>query len=153
VNLEGHNLGVLSTSIIPEPVEVIAMDLSYLALADAVPQLDVLSIESRADLLTLVNQRSNCIVANSPGLLHRSTTLWNEQQSPLARVVGMFEAFVLHPRPDERGLPRCSSMLAVVLGTDRSTTLCHGLMTSCGADIGAAGQSWVDHEDTSGTVG
>jgi 23S rRNA (cytidine1920-2'-O)/16S rRNA (cytidine1409-2'-O)-methyltransferase len=54
VNLEGHNLGVLNTSIVPDPVEVITIDLSYLALTDAVPQLDVLRIEPHADLVALV---------------------------------------------------------------------------------------------------
>ena len=54
VNLEGLNLGVLSTEAVPEVVEVITMDLSYLALADAVPQLEVVDIDSEADLLALV---------------------------------------------------------------------------------------------------
>jgi len=54
VNLEGHNLGNLDTSAVPETVEVIAMDLSYLALAAAVPQLEVLKIDPHADLVALV---------------------------------------------------------------------------------------------------
>ncbi len=54
VNLEGHNLGILSSSIVPVTVEVITMDLSYLALADAVPQLEVVDIDSHADLVVLV---------------------------------------------------------------------------------------------------
>jgi 23S rRNA (cytidine1920-2'-O)/16S rRNA (cytidine1409-2'-O)-methyltransferase len=71
VNLEGHNLGILSTSIVPEPVEVIAIDLSYLALADAVPQLDVLSIESHADLVALVKPTFE---------LHRGELAWTAPQ-------------------------------------------------------------------------
>jgi len=54
VNLEGHNLGVLSPTIIPETVEVISMDLSYLALGDSVPQLEVLDMDHHADLVALV---------------------------------------------------------------------------------------------------
>jgi 23S rRNA (cytidine1920-2'-O)/16S rRNA (cytidine1409-2'-O)-methyltransferase len=54
VNLEGHNLGDLTTSVIPESVGVITMDLSYLPLADAVPQLEAFRIEPRADLIALV---------------------------------------------------------------------------------------------------
>jgi 23S rRNA (cytidine1920-2'-O)/16S rRNA (cytidine1409-2'-O)-methyltransferase len=54
VNLEGHNLGELSPRVVPEAVEVITMDLSYLALADAVPQLEVLDIDHVADLVALV---------------------------------------------------------------------------------------------------
>lgn len=54
VNLEGLNLGALSASIVPETLEVMTMDLSYLALADAVPQLEAVEIDSHADLLALV---------------------------------------------------------------------------------------------------
>jgi 23S rRNA (cytidine1920-2'-O)/16S rRNA (cytidine1409-2'-O)-methyltransferase len=54
VNLEGHNLGVLSQTIIPETVEVVTVDLSYLALSDSVPQLEVLDIDDGADLVALV---------------------------------------------------------------------------------------------------
>src|SRR5436305_6437993 len=36
VNLEGTNLGALDRSLVPEPVAVVTLDLSYLALADAV---------------------------------------------------------------------------------------------------------------------
>jgi 23S rRNA (cytidine1920-2'-O)/16S rRNA (cytidine1409-2'-O)-methyltransferase len=54
VNLEGVNLGVMSRVTVPETVEVITMDLSYLALADAVPQLEAVDIDSEADLLALV---------------------------------------------------------------------------------------------------
>ena len=54
VNLEGHNLGALCRTVVPGPVEVIAMDLSYLALADAVPQLEVVDIDPQADLVALV---------------------------------------------------------------------------------------------------
>src|SRR5262249_31495022 len=54
VNLEGRNLGTLDESLVPEIVELITMDLSYLAVADAVPQLESLSIDTRADLVALV---------------------------------------------------------------------------------------------------
>jgi 23S rRNA (cytidine1920-2'-O)/16S rRNA (cytidine1409-2'-O)-methyltransferase len=54
VNLEGHNLGSLDSIVIPEPVAVITMDLSYLAVADAVPQLESLTVDPEADLVALV---------------------------------------------------------------------------------------------------
>ncbi len=54
VNLEGHNLGVVNQTIIPERVEVITMDLSYLALGDSVAQLEVVDIDHHADLVALV---------------------------------------------------------------------------------------------------
>ena len=54
VNLEGCNLGELSGALVREPVEVIAVDVSYLSLADAVPQLDHLDICPTAELIALV---------------------------------------------------------------------------------------------------
>jgi len=37
VNLEGHNLGVLDTTVVPDVLQTIVMDVSYLSVADAVP--------------------------------------------------------------------------------------------------------------------
>ena len=54
VNLEGHNLGLLDTTSVPEPIEVITMDLSYLAVSGAIPQLERLGLAAKADLLALV---------------------------------------------------------------------------------------------------
>jgi 23S rRNA (cytidine1920-2'-O)/16S rRNA (cytidine1409-2'-O)-methyltransferase len=54
VNLEGHNLGDLTTKMVPELVELVVLDLSYLALADAIPQLAPLRLCRRADLVALV---------------------------------------------------------------------------------------------------
>jgi 23S rRNA (cytidine1920-2'-O)/16S rRNA (cytidine1409-2'-O)-methyltransferase len=54
VNLEGHNLGDLTTEVVPEVVELVVLDLSYLALALAIPQLEPLRLCPRADLMALV---------------------------------------------------------------------------------------------------
>jgi 23S rRNA (cytidine1920-2'-O)/16S rRNA (cytidine1409-2'-O)-methyltransferase len=54
VNLERINLGELNATLIPDEVELITMDLSYLAIAAAVPQLEALRIPPRADLVALV---------------------------------------------------------------------------------------------------
>jgi len=56
VNLEGTNLGELDRRLVPDPVEVVTLDLSYLPLADAVPQLDRVQIAPGADLGALVPQ-------------------------------------------------------------------------------------------------
>jgi 23S rRNA (cytidine1920-2'-O)/16S rRNA (cytidine1409-2'-O)-methyltransferase len=53
-NLEGVNLGALNWALVPEAVEVITVDLSYLSLARAAPQLEALAITSDADLVALV---------------------------------------------------------------------------------------------------
>jgi 23S rRNA (cytidine1920-2'-O)/16S rRNA (cytidine1409-2'-O)-methyltransferase len=40
VNLERTNLGELSTALVPDPIDLVTADLSYISLARAIPQLD-----------------------------------------------------------------------------------------------------------------
>jgi 23S rRNA (cytidine1920-2'-O)/16S rRNA (cytidine1409-2'-O)-methyltransferase len=54
VNLERTNLGELDASVVPDELEVVTLDLSYLALADAVPQLAGLRIARGCTLVALV---------------------------------------------------------------------------------------------------
>jgi len=54
VNLESTNLGDLNRRLVPEIIDVITIDLSYLSLASAVPQLDRIEIACDADLIVLV---------------------------------------------------------------------------------------------------
>jgi 23S rRNA (cytidine1920-2'-O)/16S rRNA (cytidine1409-2'-O)-methyltransferase len=54
INLEGSNIGDLRRGDIPEVVEVIVVDLSYLPLARAAPQLEVLDIADGAHVVALV---------------------------------------------------------------------------------------------------
>lgn len=66
VNLERTNLGDLTPALVPERVEVITVDLSYLAFAAAVPQLEVLRIAPRADLVALVKPIYELRLAGPP---------------------------------------------------------------------------------------
>jgi 23S rRNA (cytidine1920-2'-O)/16S rRNA (cytidine1409-2'-O)-methyltransferase len=54
VNLERTNLAALSPKLIPEPVSVVCLDLSYLAVSDAVGQLETLVVGEGAQLIALV---------------------------------------------------------------------------------------------------
>jgi 23S rRNA (cytidine1920-2'-O)/16S rRNA (cytidine1409-2'-O)-methyltransferase len=54
VNLEGRNLGEVDAKVVPEPLSLVTMDLSYLPLADALPQLAPLTFTPDAHLLVLV---------------------------------------------------------------------------------------------------
>ena len=54
VNLEGVNLGALTGSLVPEPIEVVSIDLSYLAIGSAVSQLGEIEFATGADLVALV---------------------------------------------------------------------------------------------------
>ena len=53
VNLEGHNLGSIDRHHVPERVDLVTIDLSYLAVADALPQIEALDIAVDADLVAL----------------------------------------------------------------------------------------------------
>jgi 23S rRNA (cytidine1920-2'-O)/16S rRNA (cytidine1409-2'-O)-methyltransferase len=54
VNLERTNLGRLGPDLVPEPVDVVTMDLSYLAVADALPQLNRDLLARDVELVVLV---------------------------------------------------------------------------------------------------
>jgi 23S rRNA (cytidine1920-2'-O)/16S rRNA (cytidine1409-2'-O)-methyltransferase len=66
VNLEGTNLGELSTRLVPETIDVVTLDLSYLSLAAAVPQLDTLQLASAADAIALVKPQFELGLARPP---------------------------------------------------------------------------------------
>ena len=54
VNLERTNLGALTRELVPEAVDLVTVDLSYLSLARAVPQLRRVEIDGGADAIALV---------------------------------------------------------------------------------------------------
>jgi 23S rRNA (cytidine1920-2'-O)/16S rRNA (cytidine1409-2'-O)-methyltransferase len=54
VNLEATNVGVLTAAHVPEAVEVVTVDVSYLSLAGAVAQVNRIAVASGADLVGLV---------------------------------------------------------------------------------------------------
>lgn len=66
VNLEATNVAELSTALVPEPVDVATVDVSYLALAQAVPQLERVAIADDADLVALVKPQFELGLANAP---------------------------------------------------------------------------------------
>jgi 23S rRNA (cytidine1920-2'-O)/16S rRNA (cytidine1409-2'-O)-methyltransferase len=54
VNLERTNLANLDAQLIPGALDVISLDLSYLALSQAIPQLGSLELSAKAQLIALV---------------------------------------------------------------------------------------------------
>jgi len=65
-HLERTNLGALTRALVPEPVEVVTIDLSYLSLARAAPQLEVLAIAGAADVVALVKPMFELGLARPP---------------------------------------------------------------------------------------
>ena len=66
LNLEATNVSKLDTRLIPERVEVVTIDVSYLALAAAVAQLDRVDIAPDADLVGLVKPMFELRMATAP---------------------------------------------------------------------------------------
>jgi 23S rRNA (cytidine1920-2'-O)/16S rRNA (cytidine1409-2'-O)-methyltransferase len=54
VTLEATNISQLDNSKVPKTIDLVTLDLSYLALAEAVPQLESLCVHAAADLVALV---------------------------------------------------------------------------------------------------
>jgi 23S rRNA (cytidine1920-2'-O)/16S rRNA (cytidine1409-2'-O)-methyltransferase len=65
-SLERTNLGELNRTLVPEPVDVITLDLSYLPVARAVGQLERVDIAPGADLLALVKPMFELGMASLP---------------------------------------------------------------------------------------
>jgi 23S rRNA (cytidine1920-2'-O)/16S rRNA (cytidine1409-2'-O)-methyltransferase len=66
VNLEAVNVAALDTRLIPEVIEIVTIDVSYLALAAAVAQLDRVTIASDAQLIGLVKPMFELRLATAP---------------------------------------------------------------------------------------
>ena len=54
VNLEGHNLGVLDGTRVPEPIDLVALDMSYLSVVQAIPQLEHVPLRPTTHVVALV---------------------------------------------------------------------------------------------------
>jgi len=64
--LERTNLADLDTTIVPDPIDVVTLDLSYLSLAGAVPQLERVQIAPGADLIALLKPMFELALAEPP---------------------------------------------------------------------------------------
>jgi 23S rRNA (cytidine1920-2'-O)/16S rRNA (cytidine1409-2'-O)-methyltransferase len=66
VNLEATNVAALDTRLIPDAIELVTVDVSYLALAAAVAQLDRIGMAHDADLIGLVKPMFELRLATAP---------------------------------------------------------------------------------------
>jgi 23S rRNA (cytidine1920-2'-O)/16S rRNA (cytidine1409-2'-O)-methyltransferase len=66
VNLERTNLGALTQAFVPDTIDVVTLDLSYLSLAYAVPQLVSVRLASKADAVALVKPQFELGLARTP---------------------------------------------------------------------------------------
>ncbi|MBV8301595.1 MAG: TlyA family rRNA (cytidine-2'-O)-methyltransferase [Candidatus Dormibacteraeota bacterium] len=66
VNLEATNVALLDTRLVPDSVELVTVDVSYLALAEAVRQLDRVGFATGAELVGLVKPMFELRLATAP---------------------------------------------------------------------------------------
>lgn len=112
INLERTNLAQLDRGLIPEPVELVTMDLSYLAVADAIGQIDRRLLAPGAQLIALIKptfelhaatladqpqQVRAAVQAAAQALADHRWQVLGEQPSPILGSKGAVEAF-LHAR-------------------------------------------------------
>lgn len=67
VNLEATNLGSLNRALVPDVIDLVTLDLSYLSLTAAIPQLDAIAIAADADLVALVKPMFELQLSRPPG--------------------------------------------------------------------------------------
>jgi 23S rRNA (cytidine1920-2'-O)/16S rRNA (cytidine1409-2'-O)-methyltransferase len=106
VNLERTNIGVLARTgqaVVPEPVDLVTIDLSYLALADAVPQLEALTFRAAAGMLALVKPMYELGLASVPD----DETAWRDAVGHAAEAIARgpwaVQGTVRSPAPGRRG--------------------------------------------------
>jgi 23S rRNA (cytidine1920-2'-O)/16S rRNA (cytidine1409-2'-O)-methyltransferase len=66
VNLEATNVGVLSTELVPDPIDVVTVDVSYLSLSAAVEQVNRIRLAPDADVIGLVKPMFELRLATAP---------------------------------------------------------------------------------------
>ena len=103
VNLEGCNLGTLSRALVPDQVEVITIDVSYLSLSNAVPQLNVLDVAVAADLIALVKPTFELHRANLAATPSDVATAVNAASGGIARAGWTVVDTCTVPEPGRRG--------------------------------------------------
>jgi 23S rRNA (cytidine1920-2'-O)/16S rRNA (cytidine1409-2'-O)-methyltransferase len=66
VNLERTNLGALDRTLVPDLIDLVTIDVSYISLASAVPQLAQLAFATAAELIALVKPMFELARADAP---------------------------------------------------------------------------------------
>jgi 23S rRNA (cytidine1920-2'-O)/16S rRNA (cytidine1409-2'-O)-methyltransferase len=65
-NLERTNLGDLTVDLVPDEIDIVTMDLSYLAIAEAITQVEAVRLAEDADLVALVKPQYELGLAALP---------------------------------------------------------------------------------------
>ena len=115
VSLERTNVGALDRALVPDPLDLVSLDVGYLPLATAVPQLGVLAFAPGAQLVALVKPKDELALATLPddpeqaveealaraaeGISSVGWEIAGTMRSPVTGSRGAVEAFVHARRP------------------------------------------------------
>lgn len=114
VNLERTNLSQLSARLVPDPIAMVTMDLSYLSIAGALPQIDHELLIPGARLVALVKPTyelhagtltagaedvAEAVLGAKQALVKTGWQFIRQVPSPIPGANGAIEAFVLAQRP------------------------------------------------------
>ncbi|HEX4578443.1 MAG TPA: SAM-dependent methyltransferase [Candidatus Dormibacteraeota bacterium] len=103
INLEAVNVADLDTALIPDPVEVVSIDVSYLSLSAAVAQLDRLSITPGAALVGLVKPMFELRAATAPNDRASLDAALATASSGVTRAGWAVRGWIDSPLPGSRG--------------------------------------------------
>ncbi len=119
VNLEATNVGDLDRTLVPEPIDLVTVDVSYLSLRDAVAQLDAVDLVPQAQLIGLVKPMfelgrgtaptdagslENALSAAAAGLVSARWEVLSTTASPVTGGKGAVEGLI-HGRRAPPGHP------------------------------------------------
>ena len=109
INLERTNLAQLGPHLIGEPADLITMDLSYLAVADAIGQIDRQTARTRPHSSSRWSSRpSSCTPPPSPTSRSRSQRPWRPQHARWKTTDGGSWASSRRPSWDRKERSKCS---------------------------------------------
>jgi 23S rRNA (cytidine1920-2'-O)/16S rRNA (cytidine1409-2'-O)-methyltransferase len=103
VNLERTNIGAITPITIVDRIDIVTIDLSYLALAEAVPQLEVINFATSADLIALVKPMFELRRSTLPTHVSDFAEAINLATSGIERGAWTMKGWMGSPVPGQRG--------------------------------------------------
>lgn len=163
-NLERTNLAEVGHGLVPEQADLVTLDLSYLAVARAAPQLEELSLAPGARLVAVVKPMFELGLGSPPGgdreleeavtravggLERSGWRVTGARRSPVTGARGAAEYLLCARRSPlrERSRLRVALLQVPSCGTDRQANLCRGevacrLAARLGADVALFPELW-----------
>ena len=105
VNLEATNVAQLDERLIPEKIDVVSVDVSYLSLGSAVAQLDRVRFAANADLIGLVKPMFELRLGTAPNDRERVTAAGARAAASVTQAGWVVVGLIPSPVRGARGAP------------------------------------------------